>query len=157
MLRFGPLYEQSCLLSPVFYGIFCVSHNVWSYLGLDPCVDGAARCHQYAECIPEGNNYRCQCRTGFIGDGTDCQGNTKSMTSQYHQINDITVKPNQWHHSTTKSMTPQQHQINYITVPPNQLHHSTPKSMTSQYHQISDITVKPNQWNHSYTKSMTSQ
>ena len=137
LLRFGPLCRQSCLLSPVFYDIFCVSHIVWSclgldscvegaaychqyfmiffcvshidwsYLGLDPCVDGAARCHQYAECIPEGNNYRCQCRTGFIGDGTDCQGNTKSMTSHYHQINDITVPPNQWHHSKTKSVTSQ--------------------------------------------------
>lgn len=44
-----------------------------SQSGLDPCIDGAASCHQYAECIPYGNNFQCQCQTGFIGDGTDCQ------------------------------------------------------------------------------------
>lgn len=44
-----------------------------SQSGLDPCVDGAASCHRYAECIPDGDDFQCQCRTGFIGDGTDCQ------------------------------------------------------------------------------------
>ncbi|XP_056022380.1 nidogen-1-like isoform X2 [Ostrea edulis] len=44
-----------------------------SQSGLDPCLEGAARCHQNAECIPEGNEVRCQCRRGFIGDGTECQ------------------------------------------------------------------------------------
>ncbi|XP_062604167.1 nidogen-1-like, partial [Saccostrea cucullata] len=44
-----------------------------SRTGLDPCIEGATKCHSSAECIPDGTDFRCQCRTGFLGDGTDCQ------------------------------------------------------------------------------------
>lgn len=47
--------------------------------GLDPCQSSSVNCSENAYCIPTDNTYRCECKTGFYGDGYSCEG--KSLYS----------------------------------------------------------------------------
>lgn len=43
---------------------------------VNPCYSGNHDCDTTAQCIPlEGLNFRCQCATGYRGDGHNCYGN----------------------------------------------------------------------------------
>jgi len=42
--------------------------------GLDPCLAGTVNCSENAYCIPTDTTYRCECKTGFYGDGLSCEG-----------------------------------------------------------------------------------
>ena len=42
-------------------------------LGLNPC--DTANCGNNAVCMEPGNSYECVCMTGYIDNGTSCEGN----------------------------------------------------------------------------------
>ena len=41
---------------------------------IDECALGLDRCHEHAVCTNTMGGYTCECRTGFTGDGFNCQG-----------------------------------------------------------------------------------
>lgn len=43
-------------------------------VGTDPCEDGAQYCDDNADCVTRGDQYQCQCRPGYVGDGRTCGG-----------------------------------------------------------------------------------
>lgn len=51
---------------------FAMSNKVGIITGMDPCIDGAHKCDANADCIPRGDQYDCECKTGFGGDGRIC-------------------------------------------------------------------------------------
>ncbi|XP_060577111.1 nidogen-2-like [Ruditapes philippinarum] len=51
---------------------FAMSNKIQRRTGVDPCLDGAQNCDANADCIPSGNSYVCDCKTGFVGDGNTC-------------------------------------------------------------------------------------
>ncbi|XP_067681271.1 nidogen-like [Haliotis asinina] len=51
---------------------FAQSNKIGVLTGSDPCRDAAQNCAADADCIPEGETYRCVCRQGFVGDGGTC-------------------------------------------------------------------------------------
>ena len=42
--------------------------------GSDPCREDVQTCDANAACIPSGASYKCECKTGYSGDGFFCQG-----------------------------------------------------------------------------------
>lgn len=56
----------------------------WIWLQLLECLSTLQNnggCSRYARCLYLGNGQRnCSCRAGFIGDGTECRGNTFSVS-----------------------------------------------------------------------------
>ncbi|XP_048259530.1 nidogen-1-like [Haliotis rufescens] len=52
---------------------FAQSNKVGMLTGSDPCRDAAQNCAAEADCIPEGETYRCVCRQGYSGDGGTCE------------------------------------------------------------------------------------
>ncbi|XP_052256418.1 nidogen-1-like [Dreissena polymorpha] len=52
---------------------YAMSNKVNAMTGSDPCQEGAASCDRNAACLSDGDTFRCECRTGFIGDGRTCQ------------------------------------------------------------------------------------
>lgn len=51
---------------------FAMSNKVGIMTGMDPCIEGVQNCDSNADCIPRGDQYDCECKTGFAGDGTLC-------------------------------------------------------------------------------------
>lgn len=55
---------------------YAMSNKISLMTGFDPCQDGEHECDENAECIPGSEDsdvaYTCECRTGFVGDGTYC-------------------------------------------------------------------------------------
>ena len=41
---------------------------------IDECSDGSNNCHEYAECSNKQGGFICECKTGFGGNGTYCEG-----------------------------------------------------------------------------------
>ena len=41
---------------------------------VDECEANLAECHDKAKCINTFGSYRCECLTGFVGDGFICRG-----------------------------------------------------------------------------------
>ena len=46
-------------------------------LGNNPC--DTANCGNNAVCMETGNSYECVCMTGYIGNGTSCEGNISAL------------------------------------------------------------------------------
>lgn len=51
---------------------FAMSNKVSKRTGTDPCVEGVRNCDENAYCIPQDGSYKCECKTGFFGDGYSC-------------------------------------------------------------------------------------
>jgi hypothetical protein len=45
---------------------------MFSYCIPDPCTDGINTCDKHAMCTPVGSGYKCECKAGYIGNGTYC-------------------------------------------------------------------------------------
>ena len=57
----------------------------------DECMDGSANCHNLATCTNKEKGYDCNCKTGFIGDGTteckdidECLQGEDDCLGRYH-------------------------------------------------------------------------
>ncbi|KAJ8309420.1 hypothetical protein KUTeg_014294 [Tegillarca granosa] len=51
---------------------FAMTNKIAVFTGTDPCEDGAQYCDQNADCVTRGDQYQCQCRPGYVGDGKTC-------------------------------------------------------------------------------------
>ena len=58
-----------------FLFIFLKKQNTeFSKLDGMECQDGVHNCHEQATCNETEGSYSCTCKTGWTGDGFDCQG-----------------------------------------------------------------------------------
>ena len=40
---------------------------------IDECISGHHQCHEHADCTNEIGRYQCNCKTGYFGDGENCE------------------------------------------------------------------------------------
>lgn len=52
----------------MFYSPFCFTDK-------NECDKGEGNCDENALCINTEGSYRCQCQSGYFGDGEKCDGN----------------------------------------------------------------------------------
>lgn len=88
-------FSSSCFLLPMlplllllllitFFNSFTVEPT-WPQL-VNPCYSGSHDCDTTAQCVPlEGQAFRCQCATGYRGDGRNCYG-AYTFTHTHTQI-----------------------------------------------------------------------
>lgn len=68
-----------------------IASKMVSFSGTDFCALGND-CHENATCLNLATRYTCQCKRGFFGNGTLCEGNTKANNNTNFvilKINDI--------------------------------------------------------------------
>jgi hypothetical protein len=53
---------------------------------MDPCIEGVQNCDSNADCIPRGDQYDCECKTGFAGDGTQCTGTLVKLDNNNNKV-----------------------------------------------------------------------
>ena len=46
---------------------------------VDECANGTNNCHENAECSNTQGSFTCECKTGYGGNGTHCEGNSLSL------------------------------------------------------------------------------
>ncbi|XP_074657319.1 uncharacterized protein LOC141910521 [Tubulanus polymorphus] len=51
---------------------FATTNNIDQSSSSNPCTDGTHDCHADSDCLPSGDSYQCQCKTGYDGDGRNC-------------------------------------------------------------------------------------
>jgi hypothetical protein len=66
----------------------CLNNNLQyiDILGMDPCIEGVQNCDSNADCIPRGDQYDCECKTGFAGDGTQCTGTLVKLDNNNNKV-----------------------------------------------------------------------
>ncbi|KAL8607394.1 hypothetical protein ACOMHN_024419 [Nucella lapillus] len=52
---------------------YAMSNKVSVRTGSDPCAHASQTCHVHADCVPADESFRCVCRSGYQGNGMDCQ------------------------------------------------------------------------------------
>ena len=57
------------------------------FVDIDECAKNVNRCDLYAKCINTEGSHKCECRTGFTGNGHMCKG-TFSFTFILHLCRD---------------------------------------------------------------------
>ena len=50
---------------------------------IDECRDGLDNCDEFASCTNTMGAFDCTCQNGFVGNGTTCTGNEKSLSSMF--------------------------------------------------------------------------
>ena len=45
-----------------------------STLDINECAEGTANCHSSATCFDTLGSFICVCDSGFVGNGTNCEG-----------------------------------------------------------------------------------
>ena len=61
---------------------------------IDECITGDNECDQAADCQDMDGTYRCQCVSGYHGDGKECQGPNILLlisTGFHHMVKDKVV------------------------------------------------------------------
>lgn len=67
-------FFSSSASSPLFASTLSTVEPTWPQL-VNPCYSGSHDCDTTAQCVPlEGQTFRCQCATGYRGDGRNCYG-----------------------------------------------------------------------------------
>ncbi len=66
----------SCYWTKIFTVIKFVIYGIY-YLDIDECSLKISDCHDDAICTNMIGSFSCQCREGFTGDGSNCQGRDK--------------------------------------------------------------------------------
>uniref|UniRef100_A0A0B7B8A8 Nidogen n=1 Tax=Arion vulgaris TaxID=1028688 RepID=A0A0B7B8A8_9EUPU len=56
---------------------YAMTSKVGVFAGADPCSDASKICDENADCVPEGESFRCVCRSGFAGDGRSCEADIR--------------------------------------------------------------------------------
>ena len=51
--------------------------NCWIILDVDECTVPSHDCHMNADCNNTVGNFNCTCKSGFTGDGKNCEGKKK--------------------------------------------------------------------------------
>ena len=60
---------------PCFWSKYFVSKKFYTYNSdKDECTDDGSLCHVNAICTNTEGSHTCTCKTGYEGDGHDCQG-----------------------------------------------------------------------------------
>ena len=49
---------------------------------IDECSSGTHECDENADCVNSVASHQCSCKTGFVGDGKNCQGTPKVFFEQ---------------------------------------------------------------------------
>ena len=65
---------------------FCPTINEISinyFSDIDECRDGLDDCDEFANCTNTMGAFDCTCQNGFVGNGTTCAGNEKSLSSKF--------------------------------------------------------------------------
>ena len=52
----------------------CPAYSTSPNADINECKTGANACHEGAECSNTDGGYECECRDGFTGNGTHCDG-----------------------------------------------------------------------------------
>ena len=62
-------------LTTSFYGINADLKDVFLFItDVDECQLGVDICDENATCTNTNGSYKCECKSGFMGDGTICNG-----------------------------------------------------------------------------------
>ncbi|XP_064599623.1 nidogen-1-like isoform X3 [Liolophura sinensis] len=52
---------------------YAMTSRISVLTGNDPCADADQKCGPNSDCIPQGDNFKCECRPGYFNDGSSCQ------------------------------------------------------------------------------------
>ena len=66
--------EVSTTLLQVVYKLCCFKYALMYFSDIDECVEGTHNCHANATCNNTAAAFNCSCQTGYMGNGTYCQG-----------------------------------------------------------------------------------
>ena len=59
----------------MYCSVYIDATNHYYSLDVDKCaLDVMNDCHEHANCLNDGTTYKCECKTGFQGNGTVCHG-----------------------------------------------------------------------------------
>ena len=71
--------------------------NICDSLDIDECKTNLCSCHVNADCLNTIGSYVCRCHTGYIGDGTNCDGNSILSFYFFWNVIKITTILELWH------------------------------------------------------------
>ena len=71
--------------------------NICDSLDIDECKRNLSSCHVNADCLNTIGSYVCRCHTGYIGDGTTCNGNSIVFFYFFSSVMKITKILQLWH------------------------------------------------------------
>ena len=71
--------------------------NICDSLDIDECKTNLCSCHVNADCLNTIGSYVCRCHTGYIGDGTNCDGNSIVSFYFFWNVIKITTILELWH------------------------------------------------------------
>ena len=97
-------------------------------LDIDECSLELHRCHKYANCVNQPGSYGCVCKSGWTGDGLQCDG--KSCRQEHPLFLIDTKKVHKDHHKVILSVINIYETIQYFTPPLQKIH--TIKMLTSE-------------------------
>ena len=67
------------ILQSSFVAVVNICHRFTSYFCLDIKECDNSPCHANATCLERNGSFQCDCKSGFTGNGTECQGNMAQM------------------------------------------------------------------------------